>query len=312
VLLVVAAVLWGLAFTAQKAGAAHVGAFTFNAVRFALGAALIGLVVVGLDRLRHLLRPRRRQLSRSVLVPGLLCGSMLTAAAGMQQAAMSETSAGNAAFVTGLYLVLVPVFGLFLGLRIRWLTLAGIALTLVGLYFVAITDTFSFARGDGLVMIAAVCFAVQILAVDRYAGRLPALRFACAQFWFCSLTSSLCAFIFDPQPFGRLDSALWPIAYCGVISVGVAYTFQILAQRDADPTHAALIMSLETVFGALGGAVLLHENLGPRAYLGGCVMMVGIVLSQLGPPARPTKTTRPHPPLPQRVSEHPNPRSADP
>ncbi|MDR3107184.1 MAG: DMT family transporter, partial [Bifidobacteriaceae bacterium] len=141
-----------------------------------------------------------------------------------------------------------------------------------------------------------VCFAVQILAVDRYAGRLPALRFATAQFWSCALTSAGCSLVFDARPFEDLNLSLLPLAYGGLVSVGLAYTFQILAQRDAEPTQAALIMSLEAVFGALGGAVLLHENLGVRGYLGGGLMMAGIVLSQIGPPARPTKTTRPHGP----------------
>jgi drug/metabolite transporter (DMT)-like permease len=294
-MLVVAAMLWGLAFTAQKEGSDHVGPFTFNAVRFALGAAMIGGVVMALDRRRRFDRERRRRLTRPVILPGLACGALLTAAAGLQQAAMPDTTAGNAAFVTGLYLVLVPVFGVFIGMRIRWLTVAGIVLALVGLYFVAITDTFSFARGDGLAMLSAVCFAVQILAVDRYAGRLPALRFACSQFGFCALTSALLALVLDPRPFAGLDLALIPVLYGGLISVGLAYTFQVLAQRDAAPTPAALIMSLEAVFGALGGALILHENMGPRGYLGACLMMAGILLSQVGPPARPTKTTRPKP-----------------
>jgi drug/metabolite transporter (DMT)-like permease len=297
-LLFAAALLWGLAFTAQKEGAEHVGPFTFNAVRFALGAAMIGAVVMVLDRRRRIDRARRRRLTRSVLLPGLLSGTMLTAAAGLQQAAMPDTTAGNAAFVTGLYLVLVPVFGAFMGLKLRWLTVGGIALALVGLYLVAITDTFSFARGDGLVMISAVCFAAQILAVDHYAGRLPALRFACSQFGFCALTSAIMALIADRRPFAGLDLALIPVLYGGLISVGLAYTFQILAQRDAAPTPAALIMSLETVFGALGGAIILHENMGPRGYLGAGLMMAGIILSQLGPPSRPTRTTRPRNPLP--------------
>jgi drug/metabolite transporter (DMT)-like permease len=296
-LLLLAAMLWGLAFTAQKVGSENVGAFSFTAIRFALGAAMIGLVVMGLDRHRRIERARRRALSRSVLVPGLACGATLTAAAGLQQAAIADTTAGNVAFVTGLYLLLVPVWGFLTGGRLRWLTVTGIVLSLVGLYFIAVTDTFSFARGDGLAMLAAVCFAAQILAVDHYAGRLPALRFACSQFWFCALTSALAALIFDERPFGGLNLAIIPVLYGGLISVGLAYTFQILAQRDAAPTPAALIMSRDTVFGALGGALLLHENMGLRGYTGAVLMMAGIVLAQLGPSSPPTRTTRPKKPV---------------
>jgi drug/metabolite transporter (DMT)-like permease len=286
-LLLAAAVMWGLAFTAQRVGAEHVGPFTFNAVRFAMGAALISGVALALDAHRGVTRERKRAMRRRVLVPGIFCGTLLTAAVGLQQAAMKDTTAGNAAFVTGLYLLLVPLFGVFMGQRIRWLTAAGIAVALGGLYLIAVTGTFSLAKGDGLVMLSAVCFAIQILAVDRWVGRLPALRFSAAQFWSCAITSALAALIFEAHPFAGIDRAVIPLLYGGFISVGLAYTFQVLGQRDALPTQAALIMSAETLFGALGGAIILHENMGARGYLGAALMATGIVLSQLAPPAHP-------------------------
>ncbi|MDR2252321.1 MAG: DMT family transporter [Bifidobacteriaceae bacterium] len=282
-LLLVAAVMWGLAFTAQRVGAERVDAFTFNAVRFAMGAALVSAVARGLDAARGTSAARRRAMRRAVLWPALACGTLLTAAAGLQQAAMKDTTAGNAAFVTGLYILLVPVFGAFLGKRVRWPTVGGIALGLAGLYLIAITDTFTLARGDGLVMFAAACFAIQILAVDRWVGQLPALRFAAAQFWACAATSALAAPLFDPHPFAGLNLALAPLLYGGLISVGLAYTLQIFGQRAAEPTGAALIMALETVFGALGGALILHENMGLRGYTGAALMCAGIALSELAP-----------------------------
>jgi drug/metabolite transporter (DMT)-like permease len=282
-LLLATAIIWGLAFTAQRVGAQHVGPFTFNAVRFALGAALITAVIKLLDLRRKLDLATRRRLTRATYLPGLWCGTLLTAATGLQQAAMIDTTAGNAAFVTGLYLPLVPLLGLFVGKKVSWLTWFGILLALIGLYFVAIKETFSFARGDGLVILAAVCFAFQIVAVDAYTARLAALRFAASQFWFCALTSAICAPIFDSQPFAGLSLALVPLLYGGLISVGLAYTFQILAQRDSEPTQASLIMALEAVFGALGGALLLHENMGGRGYLGAALMAAGILLSQVRP-----------------------------
>jgi drug/metabolite transporter (DMT)-like permease len=295
ILLVIAAVLWGMAFVAQKEGSEHVGTFSFNAIRFALGAGVIGLVVMVLDRRRRIAPVRRRELNRSVLLPGLICGAMLTGAVSLQQAAMPDTTAGNASFVTSLYLVLVPILGLVLGIRPRWPALAGVVLAVTGLYFIAFTDSFSLGRGDGLAMISAICFAAQILAVDRYAGRLPALRFAASQFWFCALISAAAALIFEAAPFSGIEPALIPLLYGGLISVGLAYTFQVMAQRDAEPTGAALIMSLEAVFGAVGGALILDEDMGARGYFGAALMLAGIVLSQIGPPPRPTKTTRPHP-----------------
>jgi drug/metabolite transporter (DMT)-like permease len=137
--------------------------------------------------------------------------------------------------------------------------------------------------GNGLVLCAAVCFAFHVLAVDHFAGRLPGLRFAASQFWFCAITSGVGALAFDLHPFGSLNLALVPLGYGGLISVGLAYTFQVLAQRDAQPTQATLIMALETVFGALGGAWFLHEYMGARGYLGAVLMGAGIVLSQLAP-----------------------------
>ncbi|MDR2380976.1 MAG: DMT family transporter, partial [Bifidobacteriaceae bacterium] len=200
----------------------------------------------------------------------------------------------------GLYLLVVPLLGLCLGQRIRFLTLAGIVVALAGLYLIAVTKTFTLAKGDGLVMLAAICFAIQILAVDHWVGHLPALRFAAAQFWACAITSALAAFVFDAHPFASLNLALVPLLYGGLISVGLAYTFQVLGQRDAEPTQAALIMALETVFGALGGALLLHENMGLRGYVGAALMCAGIALSQIAPPEHPTGhaavgSPRPHP-----------------
>jgi drug/metabolite transporter (DMT)-like permease len=282
-LLLLAALIWGLTFAAQKQAADAVEPFSFNAVRFALGAVFISLVIGVRERRRGATRDQKRVWNRQVVLPGFICGVLLVAAAGLQQAAMKDTTAGNASFVTGLYLVLVPILGVFLGQRIHWLAVAGVAIAVVGLYLIAINDTFTLLRGDGLVMMAALCFAVQILAVDRWAGRLPALRFAATQFWTCALLSGVAALVLDKHPYQGLELALIPLLYGGLAAVGLAYTFQVLAQRDAEPTQASLIMALEAVFGALGGAVLLHENMGGRGYLGAVLMCLGMVLSQLNP-----------------------------
>ncbi|MDR0365286.1 MAG: DMT family transporter [Bifidobacteriaceae bacterium] len=310
-LLLAAAVLWGFAFTAQRVGAERVSPFTFNSVRFALGAALITIVILALDRKRGIRGATRRSMNRSVLGPGLLCGSLLTVAVGFQQAAMKDTSVGTAAFVTGFYLVLVPLLGVFLGHKLHWLTLAGLVIALVGLYFVTIKGAFTIPKGNGLMLCAAVSFAFHVLAVDRFAGRLPGLRFAASQFWFCAITSGAGALAFDQHPFGSLNLALVPLGYGGLISVGLAYTFQVLAQRDAQPTQATLIMSLETVFGALGGAWLLHESMGGRGYFGAALMAVGIVLSQLAPQPGPAHhvaapATRPPKPASQDAPTPPS------
>jgi drug/metabolite transporter (DMT)-like permease len=294
-MLLLAAAIWGLAFVAQRLGAAHIGAFSFNAARFAMGGVLLVGVIAVVDRRRGTTPERRRAATRAALLPGGVTGVLLVAAAGLQQAAMAETTAGNAAFVTGLYMVLVPLAGAARGRRVALPTVAGIVAALAGLYLISVTGSFRLHPGDGLVMASAVGFALQILAVDHYAGRVSTLRFAAAQFFSCALVSALVAFVADAEPFSGFTLALVPLVYSGVLSVGVAYTLQVVAQRDALATHAALIMSTEAVFGALGGALLLGENMGLRGYAGAALMLAGIVISQIGAAPRPAGTPAPGP-----------------
>jgi drug/metabolite transporter (DMT)-like permease len=281
-MLLLAAAIWGFTFTAQRVGAQHVGTFSFNTVRFAVGAVLVWVVIVIVDHRRGWDAARRRRATRAALVPGVLTGLLLAATAGFQQAAMAVTTSSNAAFITGLYLVLVPLAGIFRGKRPGLATVIGIVAALAGLYLISVTDGLRLNPGDGLVMISAVGFAAQILMVDHYAPRVSRLRFAAIQFLACAAGSAPAAFLWDAKPFGGLNLAILPLAYSGVCAVAVAYTLQVLAQRDALATHAALIMSSESVFGALGGALLLGENMGLRGYSGAALMLLGIVVSQIG------------------------------
>ena len=296
-LLLLASAIWGFAFVAQRVGAETIGPFTFNAVRFAMGAAVLVPVVWLLDRRRHLARPARAAATRAVIVPGLITGALLAAAVGMQQVAMSHTTAGNAAFITGLYMVFVPLVAAFRGRRSSWSTLAGIGLALVGLYFLAIGEGFRIGLGDGIVLASTLVWTAQILVIDHYSRRLSALRFAIAQFTWCAVLSVPAALLLDDAPFTGLDAGLVPLLYGGLISVGIAYTLQIIAQRDALASHAALIMSAEALFGALGGALLLGENMGPRGYFGAALMAAGIVVAQWRAgreaPSQPVVSSRP-------------------
>jgi drug/metabolite transporter (DMT)-like permease len=218
----------------------------------------------------------------------MVMGVARAAAAGFQQAAMAYTTAGNAAFITGLYLVLVPLAGAFRGRRVGAATVVGIAAALAGLYLISVTESFRLRPGDGLVMACAVGFAVQILMVDHYAPRLSALRFSVTGFFTCAAISAMAALVADAEPFAGFHLALVPIAYSGFLAVAVAYTLQVVAQRDALATHAALIMSSESVFGALGGALLLGENMGVRGYSGAALMLAGVLISQLNAATRTT------------------------
>lgn len=279
-LLLLAAAIWGFAFVAQRVGAESIDAFSFNAIRFALGAAVLVPVVWWLDRRRRVPRPIRVQATRAVLVPGLITGALLAAAIGMQQLAMSHTTAGNAAFITGLYMVFVPIVAAFRGHRSNWTTTAGIGLALIGLYFLAVGDDLSINQGDAIVLASTFVWTAQILVIEHYSRRLSALRFSVAQFAWCAVLSAIAALLLDPRPFAGIGEGVVPLLYGGVISVGIAYTLQVIAQRDALASHAALIMSAESVFGALGGALLLGENMGMRGYFGAALMAAGIALTQ--------------------------------
>lgn len=280
--LLLASALWGFAFVAQRVGAEHVGPLTFSGVRFALGALVLLPVIWWRSTTRNVSRERRRLAWRAVLFPGVLAGVLLTVAVNLQQVAMATVPAGNAAFITGLYMVFVPVIAAFRGHRSNAVTVIGVVSSVIGLYLIAVTDVFTIGLGEVLLILSAVIWALQILVIDRYGPKLSALRFAAAQFITCAVTSSVAAVFFDPQPFVGLDQAVIPLLYGGLLSVGVAFTLQVVGQRDALATHAALIMAMESVFGALGGALILHETMGVRGYLGAALMVAGMVVAQLG------------------------------
>lgn len=286
-LLLLTAAIWGFAFTAQRVGAEHVGPFSFNAVRFALGALVLLPLIRILDR-----RPGRRGTGsaamswRATMAPGLVAGTVLFVGAFLQQQGIETTTAGKAAFVTGLYVVLVPLLGIILRHRTTAGTWVGVAFAVVGLYLLCVTEDLTIATGDALMLLGAVAFAGHILVIDRY-GALDPVRLSVVQFLTCAGLSLIAALGFEPTPLAGLDRAVVPILYGGLLSVGVAYTLQVVAQRDALPSHAALLLALESVFGVLGGALLLGESMTARGYVGCVLMFVGIVASQLGPARAP-------------------------
>jgi drug/metabolite transporter (DMT)-like permease len=280
--LLLASALWGFAFVAQRVGAGHVGPLTFSGVRFALGFLVVLAVIVVRSTLRRVSWQRRRLAWRATLWPGVLAGVLLTVAVNLQQAAMASVPAGNAAFITGLYMVFVPVIAALRGHRSRVATIFGVTSSVVGLYLIAVTDTFAIGPGEVLLIISTVIWALQILVIDHYGGPLSALRFAAVQFLTCAVLSSLGALVIDPAPFTGIDQAVVPLLYGGILSVGVAFTLQVVGQRDALATHAALIMAMESVFGAIGGALILGESMGLRGYIGAALMVCGMVVAQLG------------------------------
>ena len=279
-LLLLTALIWGFAFVAQRIGMNYVGPFTFNGVRFALGC----LVLVPFMTRRPSPGDARRmpaQDLKTTVWGGGLAGLALFCGASLQQVGLVYTTAGNAGFITGLYVVIVPLLGLVWRQRTHAGTWAGALLAAVGLYLLSVTEGFVIAFGDLLELAGAFFWAAHVLIVGWLAPRVPSTRLAFLQFAACSLLSLATAALFESVRLGAILQAALPILYGGALSVGVAYTLQVVAQRNAHPAHAAILLSLEAVFAALGGWLLLDETLTPRGLFGCALMLAGMLLSQL-------------------------------
>ncbi len=279
-LLLLAAAIWGLAFVAQRVGMEYVGPFTFNGVRFALGSfSLIPLILYYQNR-----SPKDIQVadhSRQVVVAGIIAGVVLFIAATLQQIGLIYTTAGKAAFITCLYIVIVPILGILLKQYVTMSTWIGSIIAVVGLYFLCVKDGLYISYGEILELVGAFFWAIHILVIDHFSCRVPVLKLAFFQFSTCSILSLVAALFFETIRFESIYQAAVPILYGGVFSVGVAYTLQVVAQKNAQPSHAAIILSMETVFAAIGGWLILNERLGLQETLGCVIMFTGMLLSQL-------------------------------
>ena len=294
-LLIFAAFIWGIAFVAQSTGGDAVGPYTFNCIRSVIG----GIVLLPVIRLSDHMqwsrnKPVTREDKRTLLIAGIACGTALSLASNLQQMGIYLGSGvGKAGFLTACYMLLVPVLGLFLKKKCGWNIWLGIAIAVAGLYLLCIKGSFTVQFSDFLLLFCALCFAVQILCVDRYVNIVDGVRLSCIQFLVSGILSAIPMVLVDMQNFGMAgwasalaDPYAWiPILYAGLLSCGVGYTLQIIGQRGLNPTIASLLMSLESVFSVLAGWVLLQEALSGREILG-CVLIFGaVVLAQLQFPA---------------------------
>lgn len=278
ILLFLTAIIWGFAFVAQRVGAEFVGAFTFNGVRFMLGACSLIPVILLFEREKIELK-----LLKNNVLPGILAGVVLFIASTLQQYGVEITqSAGKAGFLTGLYTVLVPLIRFVMGKKTSVLTFVGAIFAVTGLFFLCMTgDEISFGIGDIVLIFGAFFWAGHILVVDKFVHTTSPLKFSLIQFIICGILSLIFAVILEDIEFSAIKSAGIPILYGGIMSVGVAYTCQILGQKESDPTFASIVFSTESVFSAIGGALLLNEIMSGRGYLGCVLIFIGIVLSQL-------------------------------
>ena len=291
-LLLLTATIWGTAFVAQSAGMEFVGPFTFSCVRNIIG----GLVLIPcIFFLRWLKKkevdadqPRVRVGVTGVeLIGGICCGIALFAASNLQQIGLLYTTVGKAGFITALYVVLVPILGLFLKKRVPGFIWICVGLSVIGLYLLCMTDgNFSLAFGDLLVLLCAVLFSIHILVIDYFSPKGDGVVISCIQFFVCGILSGIVMIFTETPDLGNILDAKMPILYAGVLSSGVAYTLQVVAQKGVNPTLASLIMCLESVVAVLAGWILLGQALSSRELLGCLFMFVAIVLAQLPMPKK--------------------------
>jgi drug/metabolite transporter (DMT)-like permease len=276
-LLLMTAAIWGGGFVAQRLGMEHIGPFAFNGIRFALGAlSLLPLMVAG--------RKQGRPFSVSIktmIIGGSLAGAALFLGATFQQVGLQHTTAGKAGFITGLYLVIVPIMSLVLGQRIDLGTWLGAIIALVGLFLLSVTEELSISPGDLLELIGAFFWAAHLLIIGRFSRRIDPIELSFLQFIACSVFSIIAAAFLESISIAAVMKAGMPILYGGLVSVGVAYTLQVVAQRDAQTSHAAILLSMEAVFAALDGWLILDESLPLRGILGCALMLGGMLISQL-------------------------------
>lgn len=288
-LLLLAAFIWGTTFVAQRKAMEYVGPMTYNTIRFALGAVTLLPVIVWL-RVARPSWPCSRAGSPchepvnwgwSMILGASLAGLALFAGASFQQVGLVYTTAGKAGFITSLYVVIVPIMGWFLGQRYQITVWVGAILAVAGLFLLSVTESFTVGRGDMLVLISAFFWAAHVLLIGYLAKQANPVRIACIQFFACSILSLLMAGLTERVSTGAIRQAAVPILYGGVLSAGVAFTLQVVSQRTCPPAHAAIIMSLETVFAALAGWAILGERFQLRQIAGFALMLTGFLVVQL-------------------------------
>ena len=283
VLPVLAAFIWGTAFVAQSVGAEHVEAFTFNAGRSAIAFVFL-LAVCLLLRKFGQKKPRTAAYWRDLAVSGLCCGTALTVAAYFQQKGLETTTSGKAGFITALYIVIVPIAGILMKKKPPRTIWISVVIAVAGLYCLCVTEEFSITMGDFYVLLCSFCYSAHILVIDYFTQKVDGVEMSCAQFLVCTVLSSVGMLAMETPSLPAVMACIGPLLYVGVFSSGVAYTLQILAQKDSDATVVSLLLCLESVFAVLAGAVILGDRMNGKEYFGCVLMLAAVVLAQLPEP----------------------------
>lgn len=282
-LLLLTAFIWGTAFVAQIKGMDNLGPFSYAAARNFVGGLFlipVALYFRAKDKTQRTKEEAAYE-KKHLILGGIFCGLALFVAGSLQQVGLAYTTAGKAGFITALYIVIVPILGIFIGKKVRPIIWGCVAVAALGLYLLSITSGFSISKGDFLILLCALGFSIHILVIDYFSPKTDGVSMSCIQFFVVSVCSAVVMLIFEEPSWVNIVEAWMPIIYAGVLSSGVGYTLQIVAQRDTDPTTASLLMSLESVFALIAGMVALHEVMSGRQILG-CVLMFGaLIVAQL-------------------------------
>ncbi len=297
-MLLLTALIWGCSFVAQSVGMDYVGPFTFNCVRCVIGSAVLVPVIFLMDGQKKKDKMSKGELkkdrggTKTLVTGGICCGVVLAVASSLQQFGILYTTVGKAGFITAMYIVLVPVLGIFIGKKVRPLIFLCVAMAVAGLYFLCMTERLSLNIGDLLVLLCAVVFTIHILVIDHFSPLVDGVRMSAIQFLTAGIVCAVPMLLWEDPKVGEILTAWMPVLYAGVMSCGVAYTLQILGQKNADPTVASLLLSLESVFSVLAGWVLLGQGLSNRELFGCALMFVAIILAQLPKKNRKNETVK--------------------
>ena len=289
--LLLTALIWGCAFVAQSSGMDYVGPFTFQTSRSILGCLVLIPFILANDAVKKKNNTYEKQNPKMLILGGILCGTALTVASGLQQYGMQYSTAGKGAFITAMYIVLVPILGLFMKKKVNPIIWISVILGALGLYLLCIKEDFSLGEGDIYLILCAVAFSFHILVVDHFSAKVDGVKLSCLQFGVMFILSAIFMFMTETPNMADIKAAWLPICYAGIMSCGVGYTLQIVGQKYTEPTVASLLMSLESVFAVIAGIILLKEAPSAKEWLGCASMFAAIIIAQIPQKPREVKKT---------------------